>query len=212
MCAINGFTFNNSSLLKKMMDFCKNRGPDWEDTYFDEDVSIGHNRLAILDTDNRSNQPFVFKNLVLSFNGEIYNYLHLRKDLEIKGHRFSTTSDTEVLIKLFYEYNVAAFRKLSGIFSISIWDKRKKILYLIRDIVGVKPLYYKEKNGNIFFSTLINPLLIDERKDLNLKSANYFNNFGYNDLSETFFKNIFKVLPGELLTFENKQITKKKIF
>ena len=210
MCAINGFTFKDPSLLKKMMQYCKNRGPDWEDEYCDDDVSIGHNRLAILDTDNRSNQPFIFKNLILSFNGEIYNFLHLKKELELKGYSFSTTSDTEVLIKLFYEYNIEAFKKLSGIFSISIWDKNKKVLYLIRDIVGVKPLYYKEKNGNIFFSTLINPLLIDENKNLNLESANYFNNFGYNDLKETFFKNIFKILPGELLIYKNKEITKKK--
>lgn len=210
MCAVNGFTFNDPSLLKRMMSYCKNRGPDWEDTYHDGDVSIGHNRLSILDTDNRSNQPFIYENFILSFNGEIYNYLDLKKELELKGYKFRTTSDTEVLIKLFFEYNIEAFKKLSGIFSISIWDKNKKILYLIRDIVGVKPLYYKEKNGNIFFSTLINPLLIEDKKDLNLKAANYFNNFGYNDLNETFYKNIFKVLPGELIIFKNKKLTKKK--
>ena len=212
MCAINGFTFNDSSLLKKMMNICKNRGPDWEEAYHDQDISLGHNRLSILDVDKRSNQPFIYENLVLSFNGEIYNYLDLKKELELKGHKFQTTSDTEVLIKLFYEYNIEAFKKLSGIFSISIWDKKKKLLYLIRDIVGVKPLYFKVKNGNIFFSTLINPLLIDEKKSLNLKAVNYFNNFGYNDLQETFFKSIFKVLPGELIIFQNNKLEKKKIF
>lgn len=192
------------------MSYCKNRGPDWEETYYDEDVSIGHNRLSILDIDNRSNQPFIYKNFILSFNGEIYNYLDLKKELEQKGYKFQTTSDTEVLIKLFYEYNIEAFKRLSGIFSISIWDKNKKILYLIRDIVGVKPLYYREKNGNIFFSTLINPLLIDSKVDLNLKAANYFNNFGYNDLNETFYKNVFKVLPGELLIYKKNNLIKKK--
>jgi asparagine synthase (glutamine-hydrolysing) len=210
MCAVNGFTFNNPSLLKRMMSYCKNRGPDWEDAYYDEDISIGHNRLSILDTDDRSNQPFIYKNFILSFNGEIYNYLDLKKKLEQKGYKFQTTSDTEVLIKLFFEYNIEAFKKLSGIFSISIWDKNKKILYLIRDIVGVKPLYYKEKSGNIFFSTLINPLLLADKKDLNFNAVNYFNNFGYNDLRETFYKNIFKVLPGELIIFKNNNIIKKK--
>lgn len=210
MCAINGFTFNDPSLLKQMMNYCKNRGPDWEDDYYDDSVSIGHNRLSILDTDNRSNQPFIYKNLVLSFNGEIYNYLNLKNELEDKGYKFVTTSDTEVLIKLFYEYNIEAFKKLSGIFSISIWDKTDKTLYLIRDIVGVKPLYFKEKNGNLFFSTLIKPLLIDNQKFLNLEATNYFFNFGYNDLSETFYKNIFKVLPGQLLIYKNKKIIKKK--
>jgi len=209
MCAINGFTFKDPSLLKQMMNCCKNRGPDWEEEYYDSEISLGHNRLSILDIDNRSNQPFVFENLVLSFNGEIYNFLDLKNDLESKGYKFFTTSDTEVLIKLFYEYDIEAFKKLSGIFSISIWDKKKKSLYLIRDIVGVKPLYYKIKNGNIFFSSLINPLLIEDKKDLNFEAANYFNNFGYNDLSETFYKNIFKVLPGELLVFKDKKIEKK---
>ena len=84
MCAINGFSFNNSLLLKKMMSYCKNRGPDWEETYYDEDVSIGHNRLSILDIDNRSNQPFIYKNFILSFNGEIYNYLDLKKKIRTK--------------------------------------------------------------------------------------------------------------------------------
>lgn len=210
MCAINGFSYHNSLLLKQMMSFCKNRGPDWEETYHDEDFSIGHNRLSILDIDNRSNQPFIYKNFILSFNGEIYNYLDLKKDLQQKGYKFNTASDTEVLVILFYEYGIEAFKKLSGIFSISIWDRNKKILYLIRDIVGIKPLYYKEKNGNIFFSSLINPLLINDKVNLNLKAANYFNNFGYNDLSETFYKGVFKVLPGELLIYRDKKLTKKK--
>lgn len=210
MCAINGFTFNDSSLLKKMMNYCKNRGPDWEEAYYDQDISLGHNRLSILDIENRSNQPFIYENLVLSFNGEIYNYIDLKKQLELKGYKFFTTSDTEVLIKLFHMFDIEAFKMISGIFSISIWDKKKKILYLIRDIVGVKPLYYKEKNGNIFFSTLINPLLIEDKSSLNLHAANYYNNFGYSDLNETFYQGIFKLLPGELLIYKNKRISKKK--
>ena len=92
------------------MDICKNRGPDWEEAYHDQDISLGHNRLSILDIDKRSNQPFIYENFVLSFNGEIYNYLDLKKELELKGYKFQTTSDTEVLIKLFYEYNIQAFK------------------------------------------------------------------------------------------------------
>ena len=210
MCAINGFTFNEPSLLKKMMHYCKSRGPDWEDTYHDIDISLGHNRLSILDIDNRSNQPFIYENLVLSFNGEIYNYLNLKKLLELKGYKFLTTSDTEVLIKLFHMYGVEAFKKLSGIFSISLWDRKEKTLYLIRDILGVKPLYYKQKGENIFFSTLIKPLLIEDNHSINLDAVNYYSNFGYNDLNETFYKGIFKILPGELLIFKSKKITKKK--
>ena len=116
MCAINGFTYQDPSLLKKMMNYCKNRGPDCEDAYFDQDISLGHNRLSILDVESRSNQPFIYKDYILSFNGEIYNYLVLKKELELKGYKFQTTSDTEVLIKLFCEYNIEHFKKISGIF------------------------------------------------------------------------------------------------
>ena len=210
MCAINGFSYKDPSLLNKMMKISENRGPDWQDVHFDEEISLGHNRLSILDINKRSNQPFKYKNLVLSFNGEIYNFKDLKKELENKNYKFYTESDTEVLIKLFYEFNLDAFKKISGIFSISIWDNLTKTIYLIRDIIGVKPLYYKEKNGNIFFSSLINPLLIDDKKILNSDALNYYSNFGYNDLPETFYKNIFKVLPGELIIFKNKKIIKEK--
>lgn len=210
MCAINGFSFRDEKLLQKMMHYCRFRGPDSEDTFYDKNFSIGHNRLSIIDPDQRSKQPFVYKNLVLSFNGEIYNYKNLRNELKEKGYSFYTDSDTEVIIKLFYEYKIEAFRKLSGIFSISIWDTNKKILYLIRDIVGVKPLYYSIKEGNIFFSSLIKPITSAIQKRINFKAFNYYNNFGYNDLRETFYLNIFKVLPGELIIYQNQKIKKEK--
>ena len=210
MCAINGFSFKNEKLLKKMMHHCRLRGPDSEDTYYDENISIGHNRLSIIDPDQRSKQPFIYKNLVISFNGEIYNYMDLRNVLKKKGYSFNTDSDTEVLIKLFYEYETEAFKKLSGIFSISIWDTINKTLYLIRDIVGVKPLYYSIKEGNIFFSSLIKPITTTIQSSINMEAFNYYNNFGYNDLRETFYTNIFKVLPGELITYQNQKIKREK--
>ncbi len=210
MCAINGFSFKDEKLLQEMMRHCRLRGPDSEDTYHDKNISIGHNRLSIIDPDQRSKQPFIYKNLVLSFNGEIYNYIDIRNELKKKGYSFNTDSDTEVIIKLFYEYRIEAFKKLSGIFSISIWDSTKEILYLIRDIVGVKPLYYSIKEGNIFFSTLIKPLTTTIQSKINMEAFNYYNNFGYNDLRETFYLNIFKVLPGELIIYQNQKIKREK--
>jgi len=210
MCAINGFTYRDSKLLNKMMSICASRGPDDKGFFFEDEISFGHNRLSIIDPNERSKQPFIYKNLVLSFNGEIYNFLELKKELKIKGYKFSTESDTEVLIKLFHCYEIESFRKISGIFSISIWDKYKKTLYLVRDIVGVKPLYYSYKNGNLFFSTLIKPLLEINGRQLNIEAVNYYSNFGYNDLTETFFKNIFKLEPGELIIYKNKSFKKEK--
>ncbi len=207
MCGINGFNFRDESLIQKMMTFTKNRGPDANNFFSNENVTIAHDRLSILDLNDRSNQPFLYKNLVLSFNGEIFNYLDLKKDLVSKGYEFKTTSDTEVIIYLFHKYGIDSFRKLSGIFAISIWDNSKKSLYLIRDIVGVKPLYYHEtKNNDIIYSSSINSILsTDQKFDLNERALFYYKNIGRNEGAETFFKGIFKLLPGELLIKEKNK-------
>ncbi len=212
MCGINGFNFKDDELILKMSSFTKSRGPDFTDYFKSLNYTVSHNRLAIIDPKDRSNQPFRFKNLILSFNGEIYNYLELRQKLKIKGHIFSTNSDTEVIIKLFYEYNEESFKLLSGIFALSIYDCDKDKLYLIRDHVGVKPLYYyfNNKNNKFAYSSLIKPLLLVSGEiKLNKDAIKYYANFNRNDLKETFYKNIFKVLPGELIIFENKELKRK---
>ena len=212
MCGINGFNFKDDELIVKMSSYTRSRGPDYTDYFKSVNYSVSHNRLAIIDPEDRSNQPFRFKNLILSFNGEIYNFLELKEKLIDKGYNFTTNSDTEVIIKLFYEYKEESFKFLSGIFALSIYDTETNNLYLIRDHVGVKPLYYyfDPKNNKFAYSSLIKPLLLvsDERK-LNEEAINYYSNFIRNDLRETFYKNIFKVLPGELILFENKKIKKK---
>ena len=140
MCGINGFNFKNVSLIKKMMAVTFSRGPDNQDYFESDTYTVGHNRLSIIDPDKRSNQPYYFKNYVLSFNGEIYNYLDIKNRLISEGYSFETTSDTEVIIKLFDLEGKDSFKKLSGIFSISIYDLQLKKLYLVRDTIGVKPL------------------------------------------------------------------------
>ena len=142
MCGINGFNFRNIDLIKQMSAITSSRGPDNEDWYACENYTVGHNRLAIIDPDPTSNQPYRYKNFVLSFNGEIYNYLDLKKDLILSGYKFETKSDTEVIIKLFDLEGINSFKKLSGIFALSIYDIDLNKIYLIRDVVGVKPLYY----------------------------------------------------------------------
>ena len=129
MCGINGFTFQDKVLIKKMMAFTKNRGPDANGIFYDNDLTMSHDRLAIIDLNSRANQPFKFKNYVISFNGEIYNYRELKKNLEQNGSKFTTNSDTEVILQLFEKYKLNAFQKLSGIFAISIWDTKEKKLY-----------------------------------------------------------------------------------
>ncbi len=213
MCGINGFNFKNDLLLKKMSEITYSRGPDNEGFFSSDEFSVSHNRLSIIDPEDRSNQPFRYKNLILSFNGEIYNYLDLKEKMKLKGYKFETTSDTELIIKLFSEYKEESFKLLSGIFTISIYDTIKKKISLIRDIVGVKPLYYyfNIRKKKFFFSSLIKPLLLSiENKKLNLNSIISYSNFNRNDFCETYFKDIFKVKPGELITFENDKLLKKK--
>mgnify|MGYP001175018326 CR=1 FL=1 len=214
MCAINGYNFPDNNLILKMKEFTSNRGPDAEGLYIDENITIYHNRLSILDLSKTADQPMSYKNFIISFNGEIYNYKELRNELIKFGYNFKTNSDTEVILNLFDKYNIESFSKLSGIFSICIWDKLKKKLYLIRDTLGVKPLYYYlEKNTNkFFFSSSIRSLLISlKEKRLNPIALDYYMNFGRNDFSETIFKDIFKLMPGELLTLENNNIKKNKL-
>ena len=115
MCGINGFNFRDEILIKKMMAFTKKRGPDSSDFFSNDNITLSHDRLSILDLNKRSNQPYFYKNLILSFNGEIFNYLELKKDLASKGYVFKTTSDTELVIYLFHKYGIDSFKKLSGI-------------------------------------------------------------------------------------------------
>ena len=214
MCGIDGFNFKDESLIKKMMAVTSSRGPDNQDYFASNEYTVGHNRLSIIDPDKRSNQPYYFKNFVLSFNGEIYNYLEIKKILISKGYSFKTNSDTEVIIKLFDLEGKNSFKKLSGIFSISIYDLTLKKLYLVRDIVGVKSLYYhfESDTKKFIFSSLINSILIYmKNKQLNHDAINSYSNFNRNDYRETFFKNIFKVLPGELIEISNGNYKRTKL-
>ena len=213
MCAINGFNFPDRELIFKMKKFTSNRGPDAEGLYIDSSITIYHNRLSILDLNKSADQPMSYKNYIISFNGEIYNYKELKYSLTKFGYKFKTNSDTEVILHMFDKYNIEAFKKLSGIFAICIWDKTKKKLYLIRDTMGVKPLYYykEEMTNKFYFSSSIKSILINlKEKQINESAFNYYSNFGRNDNMETIFKGIFKLMPGQLIVLDGNSITKKK--
>tara|TARA_B100000900_G_C20587184_1_gene720082 strand:+ start:864 stop:2645 length:1782 start_codon:yes stop_codon:yes gene_type:complete len=213
MCAINGFNFPDKNLILKMKQFTSNRGPDAEGLYMDENVTIFHNRLSIIDPEENANQPMGYKNFIISYNGEIYNYKELRSDLIKLGYKFKTNSDTEVILHLFDRYKTEAFRKISGIFAICIWDKIQKKLYLVRDTVGVKPLYYLKDTmtNKFFFSTSIRALILNlGEKQINKSVLNYYSNLGRNDNNETILKGIYKLMPGELLILEKNIVKKQK--
>ena len=154
----------------------------------------------------------IFENLVITYNGEIYNFKELKKELINYGYKFKTNCDTEVILYLFHKYNIDAFKKLSGIFALAIWDKLNRKLYLVRDKVGVKPLFYHfdKHEKKFFFSSSIKSLLeCSKSRVLNESVLRHYSNFGRNDLKETIFKDIYKLVPGELLIFDER---KKKFF
>ena len=214
MCGINGFNFLDTDKINKMMTLTENRGPDAKGVFETQEMTLGHNRLSIIDLSKEANQPFNEDHLTIIFNGEIYNYKSLKEKLISKGIKFKTNSDTEVIIKLFKEYGEDSFKMLSGIFAIAIWNSKENELSLIRDIVGVKPLYYYHdiNEKKFYFSSLIKSILLSKKdREINNQALNYYLNFWHNDLSETTFKKIYKVLPGELIKFKDNQLSKKKL-
>ena len=186
MCGIAGIIdFNNKKIefeeAKNFFNSINHRGPDFSDYLFNENKTIflGSKRLKILDLKDRSNQPFYNKtnNLILVYNGEIYNYLELKSELVDLGHRFHTSSDTEVVLKSYEQWGEECQKKFDGMWSFAIFDKNKNRLFLSRDRYGEKPLYYKLENQRIYFSS-------------ELKSFLKLNKFHKIDLNEKYFLNL----------------------
>ena len=175
MCGING-VYNHQSIedvenkVKQMNSLTKHRGPDFTDVYLDSTVCLGHNRLAIIDLDSKSNQPFTSndKNLILVYNGEIYNFLELKKQLS-SSYKFKTESDTEIIIAAYQTWGIEMVYKFNGMFSFALWDKTKEELFLCRDRFGIKPLYYLEINQSIIFSSSLKAIISSYPIDLNIK-------------------------------------------
>ncbi|MCE9599619.1 MAG: asparagine synthase (glutamine-hydrolyzing) [Spirochaetia bacterium] len=205
MCGITGivsFTSsqNSGTDLRKMTDLIVHRGPD-SHGYFEEGrIGLGHRRLAIVDLSPGGAQPKEFKNrFVISYNGEIYNYVELREELKGLGHQFTTDSDTEVLLAAFAEWNTDALEHLNGMFAFAIYDKETGDLHLARDRFGVKPLYYFQTPNGFYFASEPKAFtaLNDWQSVLNQTIALDFLRYGISDFgAETFFKNVFQLLPG----------------
>ena len=160
MCGFVGFTNhidNSNRVLQEMLDKIKHRGPDAEGTYIDEDIALGHRRLSIIDVSEAGTQPLYSEdgNLVLVFNGEIYNYQEIRARLMEKGYHFATQTDSEVLIYGYREYGAKLLDQLRGMFAFVIWDKQEKTLFGARDFFGIKPLYYAQMGETLKDTTKI---------------------------------------------------------
>lgn len=210
MCGIAGFYgFKNNNLLKRISDQLKHRGPDGEGFYIDENVSLLNRRLAIIDL-KTGDQPIFNenKNIVVVYNGEIYNFNELKEKLKKAGHFFYTSTDTEVIVHGYEEWGLNCFDKFNGMFAIALYDKDKKRLILARDHFGIKPLYYSIFNNKLIFSSEIKPIFYSGliNKEPNDKVIyRYLLYRIHDDTKETFFKNIFRLMPGELLIVDFKK-------
>ena len=144
MCGICGFNWRDPELAKRMTEVIAHRGPDQDGVWCDENVTLGHRRLSIIDLSEAGRQPMRNEDgaVQVVFNGEIYNFAEIRKDLEAKGHVFNSHSDTEVIIHGYEEYGFDIVHKFIGMFGIALWDAKKKRLWLVRDRIGIKPMYY----------------------------------------------------------------------
>jgi asparagine synthase (glutamine-hydrolysing) len=208
MCAINGFNWSNEKLIVAMNRRLSHRGPDGTGIFLDEKISLGHNRLSIIDTRSIANQPMRSNDgrFVVIFNGEIYNFQDLRKKLE-SLYFFVTNSDTEVILAAYKKWGSSCVTRFNGMFSLAIWDAREKSLFIARDPVGIKPLYYYWDKQKFIFSSEIKAILehpIPRILD-NTAFACYMSVL-YCPESYTMFKGIYKLAPGKFMLLKNGEL------
>lgn len=220
MCGFVGFmnrpnAADRDTLIKKMADTIKHRGPDDAHYYIDEDISLGFRRLSIIDLEG-GRQPILNEDesKALLFNGEIYNYKELREDLLRAGHRFTTNTDSEVILHGFEEYGKGILQKLRGMFSFVIWDKNTKKLFGARDIFGIKPFYYYIAGDEFMFGSEIKSFLPHPsfKKELVEEYIPLYLSYEYLPDQNTLFKNVFKLPGAYCFEYENGEIKTEKYY
>lgn len=222
MCGIAGLISSEPERrIRPMLDSIEHRGRDDEGIFVSErfgehwlSACLGHRRLSIIDTSTDGHQPFFTedKRFAITYNGEIYNYLDIREELEAKGETFSTASDTEVLIKALRMWGADCLEKLNGMFAFAIWDEREKTLFAARDRVGLKPFNYALVGNSFVFASEIKAILASGLIDAELdpEGFNQFLTFLWPVPPHTMFKDIFQVPPGHFLTWKKGEVTVKE--
>jgi asparagine synthase (glutamine-hydrolysing) len=225
MCGINGFSWEDKELILSMNDKIKHRGPDSNGSFVDDKISLGHVRLSILDLSDAGNQPLFYSKrfggcsnkcrrqnikkskVCIVYNGEIYNFERIKKDLVKLGYKFTSKTDSEVVLASYLEWGEDCVRKFEGMWAFCIYDMEKEVLFFSRDRIGVKPLYYYWKDKKLIFSSEIKAILNhDIKREPNRQvmfDYIYYNFRNHNQ--NTFFKNIFRVMPGHNMRFDIKR-------
>ena len=209
MCGIVGFTHEDRSVLPSLIQGATSslihRGPDQQGIYETRNISLGAVRLTIIDLVS-GEQPMRSQDgdTVLAYNGEVYNHAELRAELQSLGHHFLTTSDTEVVLEAFLEWDTECFRRLRGMFALAIWCESRKRLVLTRDRVGIKPLYFSRKGDDIYFSSELKGILYHPEIDrtLNMDGLNCYLRVNYVPAPHTLVQGIEKLPPGHLLIWQ----------
>jgi asparagine synthase (glutamine-hydrolysing) len=214
MCGICGIKgLKNNDLLKRMCRVMSHRGPDDEGYFLDKDIGLGMRRLSIIDLDT-GHQPIhnEDESIQVVLNGEIYNYRELSQELKAKGHRFYTNSDTEVLVHLYEDFKDDCVHKLRGMFALCVWDKKEEKLFLARDRLGIKPLYYINQGDKFIFASEIKGLLEDKdiSREIDLKALDYYLTFLYIPAPLTIFKAIKKLPAGHSLSLKKGNLDIKR--
>ncbi len=218
MCGFTGFTNNiqdDGVVLGAMMDRIVHRGPDSAGQYIDSDIALGFRRLSIIDL-AEGHQPMFNedKSLVLTFNGEIYNFKDLRAELLEAGHTFANNSDSEVLLHGYEQWGEKLVEKLRGMYAFVIFDRNTKTLFGARDIFGIKPFYYANMNGTFMFGSEIKSFLDhpDFKKELNEDALGHYLSFQYSPTEETFFKGVYKLPPAHYFIMRDGKMDKVRYF
>jgi asparagine synthase (glutamine-hydrolysing) len=212
MCGITGFIDfpkkQNKITLEKMVETLKHRGPNNSGAVLYEDeyayVGLGQTRLAIIDVSNDGNQPMEYKHLSIVFNGEIYNFEEIKNELTLLGHKFTSNSDTEVILHAFEEWKTECVHKFIGMFTFVIYDKHNNNIHAFRDRAGVKPFFYYEKNGVFMFASELkafhqHPNFV---KEIDIDALSAYFDYGYVPSPYCIFKNTYKLEPGHYLALD----------
>ena len=214
MCAINGITQTDDTRVSQMNLVTQHRGPDGSRVWSSEGVTLGHNRLAIIDLNERALQPMTTQSgrYTIVFNGEIYNFKELRAELE-KAYTFTTSSDTEVLLRGYEVWGNALFEKLRGMFAFGIWDAEERSLILARDHMGIKPLYYALEDGVLIFSSELPGVLKGlKKKVLDERALSFYLTMEYVPAPMTLVRGVSKLEAGTMATFKNGTIQISSFF
>jgi asparagine synthase (glutamine-hydrolysing) len=212
MCGITGFVdfkkATSSDVLEKMTHSLLHRGPDDSGSEIIEaaeaSIGLGQRRLSILDLSSLGHQPMHYADTIVNYNGEIYNFKEIRKELEEKGYTFNSWSDTEVILKGYHCWGLDVLQKFVGMFAIALYDKQKRKLFLIRDRAGVKPLYYYRDTDILLFGSELKTLYCHAgfKKEIDINSLALFLQFSYIPAPHCIFKNTYKLIPGYILEID----------